>query len=498
MSKILPLAFSVFVVSHLFSQGWITSVPLKLNASINTKYNELSPLFYVDSTTLYFTRNTEDNQYKGFLNQDIWMAKQDRLGVWIEAKPVKELNNQLNNSVLGFNASGTKVYLLDSYNKNKTYVDGIAVAERLEGKWGEPKHLPIEGLLVEGDFCGFTINKEENVIVMSYKGPVTLGEEDLYASFRQRGEVWSAPIHLGEGVNTDGFEISPFLSYDSDTLYFSSNGRGGYGDADLFFSVRLDDTWQNWTKPKNLGKTINSSGFDAYLHSIGNRVFWCSDKDMSGNEDVFYVQKVKPPRLKVDINERKSVTVFNGQDGQVEISVSGGIEPYTYLWSNGSTSKDLQNVPDGEYVVVVTDAVDQEVVLKAIVSSPKIDTGKDLAVLFDPPVVIYYDLDEFSLTEESKKSLHKVIKVLNDNSEVRIEVRSFTDCQGEFDYNMNLSKDRAEATLVYLKGKVVNPERLYAKGFGETMQVVNCNCDKNECSEEGHQKNRRTEFIVIK
>ena len=190
--------------------------------------------------------------------------------------------------------------------------------------------------------------------------------------------------------------------------------------------------------------------------------------------------------------------MFNVQDGQVEISVSGGIEPYTYLWSNGSTSKDLQNVPDGEYVVVVTDAVDQEVVLKAIVSSPKIDTGKDLAVLFDPPVVIYYDLDEFSLTEESKKSLHKVIKVLNDNSEVRIEVRSFTDCQGEFDYNMNLSKDRAEATLVYLKGKVVNPERLYAKGFGETMQVVNCNCDKNECSEEGHQKNRRTEFIVIK
>lgn len=498
MLKVISLFFSIFIFLNLFSQGWITSVPLKLKDPINTKFNELSPLFYVDSTTLYFTRNAEENQYRGFLNQDIWMSKQERLGVWSEAVPVKELNNQLNNSVLGFNASGNKVYLLDSYNKNKTYVDGIAVSERLEDKWGEPKHLPIEGLLVEGDFCGFTINKKENVIIMSYKGPVTLGEEDLYASFKQGGEVWSAPIHLGEGVNTEGFEISPFLTYNSDTLYFSSNGRGGYGDADLFFSVRLDDTWQNWTKPKNLGGVINSPGFDAYLHSIGNRVFWCSDKDMNGNEDVFYVQKVKPPKLNVDVTETKSVTVFKGSDGVVRISVSGGVEPYTYKWSDGSTSKDLENVPDGEYTVVITDAVDQEMILKAIVSTPKIDAGKDLALLFDPPVVIYYDLDKFSLKEESKESLQRVIEVLNENPEVKIEVRSYTDCQGGVDYNMNLSNERARATLDYLKGKIVNPERLFSEGFGETMPVVNCDCDKAGCSEEEHQKNRRTEFVVVK
>ena len=498
MLKVISLFFSIFIFLNLFSQGWITSVPLKLKDPINTRFNELSPLFYVDSTTLYFTRNAEENQYRGFLNQDIWMSKQERLGVWSEAVPVKELNNQLNNSVLGFNASGNKVYLLDSYNKNKTYVDGIAVSERLEDKWGEPKHLPIEGLLVEGDFCGFTINKEENVIIMSYKGPVTLGEEDLYASFKQDGEVWSAPIHLGEGINTKGFEISPFLTYNSDTLYFSSNGRGGYGDADLFFSVRLDDTWQNWTEPKNLGRVINSPGFDAYLHSIGNRVFWCSDKDMNGNEDVFYVQKVKPPKLNVDVTETKSVTVFKGSDGVVRISVSGGVEPYTYKWSDGSTSKDLENVPDGEYTVVITDAVDQEMILKAIVSTPKIDAGKDLALLFDPPVVIYYDLDKFSLKEESKESLQRVIEVLNENPEVKIEVRSYTDCQGGVDYNMNLSNERARATLDYLKGKIVNPERLFSEGFGETMPVVNCDCDKAGCSEEEHQKNRRTEFVVVK
>lgn len=498
MSKIIPLAFSVFVISHLFSQGWITSVPLKLKAPINTKYNELSPLFYVDSTTLYFTRNAEENQYRGFLNQDIWMSKQERLGVWSEVVPVKELNNQLNNSVLGFNASGNKVYLLDSYNKNMTYLDGIAVSERLEDKWGEPKHLPIEGLLVEGDFCGFTINKEENVIVMSYKGPLSIGEEDLYVSFKQENDVWSVPVHLGNDVNTEGFDISPFLTYDSDTLYFSSNGRGGFGDADIFFSVRLDNTWQNWSKPKNLGATINSPGFDAYLHSIGNRIFWSSDREMKGNEDIFYVQKIKPPKLKVDVTEAKSVTVFHGKDGKVEISVSGGVKPYTYLWSDGSTSKDLENVPDGEYLVVVTDAVDQEVTLKAIVSTPKIKEGEDLAVLFDPPVVIYYDLDKYSITKESTNSIERVIEVLNENPNVKIEVRSYTDCQGDESYNLQLSKSRSKTTVDYLKLKAKNPERIVGKGFGETMLVVDCDCDKGSCSEEDHQKNRRTEFIVIK
>ena len=497
MNKILLIQFFVSLFFSASAQGWITTVPLKIKSSVNSNANELSPVFYVDSTTIYFTRNNEKEQFKGFLDQDIWMSTQAKVGVWNESRPVKELNNGLNNSVLGFNIDGTKVYLLDSYSEDKNFVDGIAISEKKGNGWSKPEHFLIEGLKVEGDFCGFTIDKEENVLIISYSGPLSLGQEDLYACFKLEGNVWSAPIHLGVDVNTEGYEISPFLTYDSDTLYFSSNGRGGFGDADIFFSVRLDNTWQSWSKPKNLGATINSPGFDAYLHSIGNRIFWSTDREMKGNEDIFYVQKIKPPKLKVDVTDIKGVTVFKGKDGSVDISVSGGVEPYTYVWSNGAVTKSLENVPDGEYVVEVTDAVDQKVVLKAIVSTPKIEQGEDLAILFDPPVVIYYDLDKFSLKQESKESLQRVVEVLNENPDVKIEVRSYTDCQGGFDYNMNLSNERAKATLDYLKGKIVNPERLFSKGFGETMPVVNCDCDKAGCSEEELKKNRRTEFLVL-
>lgn len=498
IKKKIYIAILFFNSIAVYAQGWITSVPLKLKSTVNTNANELSPIFYADSSTLYFTKNNEKKQYKGYLDQDIWFAKQQKIGEWSEAEPVKELNNVHNNSVLGFSEDGTKIYLLDSYTENKGYVDGIAYSTKTSDGWSKPIHFLIEGLKIEGEFCGFTINKEENVIVISYAGPLSKGEEDLYVCFKQQNNVWSAPIHLGEDINSKGFEISPFLTYDSDTLFFASNGMGGMGGSDIFFSVRKDDTWQNWSKPKNLGAPINSPSFDAYYHSIGNRIFWSSDREMKGNEDIFYVQKIKPPKLKVDVTETKSVTVFHGKDGKVEISVSGGVEPYTYLWSDGSTSKDLENVPDGEYLVVVTDAVDQQVTLKAVISTPKIDEGKDLAVLFDPPVVLYYDLDKFSLTEESRKSLEKVVEVLNDNPNVKIEVRSYTDCQGDKAYNLQLSKSRSKTTVDYLKSKVKNPERIVGKGFGETIPVVNCDCDKAGCSDEELQKNRRTEFVVVK
>lgn len=480
-----------------FSQGWITTVPLKIKSTVNSQANELSPIFYVDSTTIFFTRNNEKKQYKGYLDQDIWMSTQEKVGVWGEPQFVKDLNNGLNNSVLGFNEDGTKVYLLDSYSEDKNYVDGIAVSEKIEGGWSKPQHFMIEGLKIEGDFCGFTINKEENVIVISYAGPLSKGEEDLYVCFKQQNNVWSAPIHLGEDINSKGFEISPFLTHDSDTLFFASNGMGGLGGSDIFFSVRKDDTWQNWSKPKNLGAPINSSSFDAYYHSIGKRIFWSSDRDSVGGEDIFYVQKVKPPTLRVNVKEVKPTTYFGGEDGGVDVDVEGGVKPYTYLWSNGSTDKDLKNVPDGEYVLTITDAVDQKMQLKVIVKTPEIDEGKDLAVLFNPPVVIYYDLDKWDLTESSKKSLERLVKILNEHEDVKIQIRSHTDCKGSNEYNLDLSEKRAKSTYDFLKQKVKYPERISWKGIGESEQLEKCDCNRNQCTEDQHQKNRRTEFLVL-
>src|SRR5690606_11298484 len=116
------------------------------------------------------------------------------------------------------------------------------------------------GLSIEGDFYGFHVNEEENVIIISHNGPNSLGEEDFYVSTKS-GEEWSAPVHMGNIINSVGFEIAPFLSPSQDTLYFSSNGFGGQGNADIFSAVK-QGSWTDWSAPINLGDRINSPKFD--------------------------------------------------------------------------------------------------------------------------------------------------------------------------------------------------------------------------------------------
>ena len=85
------------------------------------------------------------------------------------------------------------------------------------------------------------------------------GDQDLYVSFRKVDGSWSRPKNLGSTINTIKAENSPFLASDGVTLYFSTNGRPGYGKNDIFMSRRLDDSWVNWSEPENLGPSINTN-----------------------------------------------------------------------------------------------------------------------------------------------------------------------------------------------------------------------------------------------
>ena len=480
-----------------FSQGWILSVPMKLRGEINSEEKEVSSIFYRDSSVLYFTRQTDVTNSGSIVNQSILRSKIDENGVWGKPEKVKELNNKQNNSVIGFSGDGNTVYLLDSYGSKNQPVRGIALAKKIGEIWSEPQHLPIEGLNIEGDFYGVFVNQTENVIVLSYNGPFSKGEEDLYACFKQ-DNLWSAPVHLGNTINSAGYEISPFLSKNLDTLFYASNGLGGFGDADIFYSIRKDDTWSNWTVPKNLGDKINSSSYDAFFSVVGKRVFWTSNRDKKGNDDIYFIQKILPPKLNVNI-DTKDVTYIHGSDGKANLTVTGGVEPYSFLWSNGSTNEDLVGVPDGEYTVVVTDAVDQEMTYKAIIQTPKIKTGLDLAKIIYPSIVTYFDLGSWDIRSDEAKELDRIVEIMNEYPSVVIELGSHTDCRSDAIFNLQLSQNRAAATAGYIKQRISNPTRVYGKGYGESRLITKCPCEgkvESTCSEDEHQKNRRTEFLV--
>lgn len=234
----------------------------KLGDHINSTAEEISPLLTPDGKTLYFARVFHpDNNGGKIAGLDIWRSDKTAEGEWTPAtNKFKQWNTKGSNAVIGINKNGTVIYLLNSYNKKS----GIAFSKLLNGEWTSPETIVIPGM-ERSEFVGYYMNPTFDILLISMNDKDSFGQEDLYVSIKGPGEKWSTPLNLGSTINTEGFEIAPYLSEDGKKIYFSSNGHAGLGDADIFVSERLYESWTVWSKPKNLGKPINSEKFDAYF-----------------------------------------------------------------------------------------------------------------------------------------------------------------------------------------------------------------------------------------
>lgn len=496
MNKLfLLLVFLILSVAYTFSQIGGFSEPVLLNKKINTESEETRPVISDDGTKIYFTRTFDENSTGGLYDQDVWYAEV-KDGEVNKCTPISEYNNKLNNSIVGLSKDGESLYLLDSYSGKKDQKKGCAIAIIKDGNWGKPSHLDIPDLDIDGDFYGFYVTKNEKAIVISYAGPNSIGEEDLYISLNEN-DSWGKLIHLGSKINTSGFEISPYLNETLDTLFFSTNGRGGEGDADIFFSKREGDSWTEWSEPENLGSVINSPKFDAFFTINGNTAYWSSNKE-SERSDIYSATILPPPPIDIT-TDIKMPSSFEAKDGEVNITISSGKGPFDVLWSDGSTELNRTGLGGGQYSVTITDKFGISKTIEFEVEKPEMKQ-KDLDNLLVNVNPIYFDLNKHKIRDDAKIELDKIIKIMNDNPTIQIELGSHTDCISSAKYNMRLSNKRAKSSAEYIKNKISNPERISGQGYGETMLKVDCPCEgkiKSTCSDDEHQMNRRTEFILI-
>jgi hypothetical protein len=371
------------------AQFWDISEPQKLSGTVNTVAEESMPVFSKDSSILFFTRTHDAANTGGVDDQDIWFSRRQANGDYTQCELVKGVNNKYNNAVLGISRDGKSMYLLNSYEGKKDMTKGLAKSTQKGSGWETPTEIAIPGLDIEGDFYGFHVTEDEKTIIISYKGPNALGEEDLYVSTRN-GADWSAPIHMGSNLNTSGFEISPFLSNGQDTLFFSSNGHGGQGDADIFYSVK-QGSWTSWSKPVNLGSKINSPKFDAYFIYSGNHLYWSSNRD-NEYSDIYLAMIQTPPPVSIAC-KGSNVSVFGGSDGRVDATVDGGVPPFTFAWSNGIKTEDINGVKIGKYSVTVTDAIGQTATCESTITEPAPPQDITMKHYFD------YNADKLSVKE---------------------------------------------------------------------------------------------------
>ena len=316
MKKYLFVLFGISFSSISFSQFTDIEIPHRLGGEVNTAYEENFPIFSKETSTLYFSRSFDSSSIGGYTDQDIWQSEKIEDKNYSKGGELHALNNKYNNCIVGFNSDESRVYLLGAYHGKKDLKKGIAYADRKGNGWGSPHDLKIPDLDIDGDFYGFHINREENTIIISYEGPESKGKEDLYFS-QLIDDKWTAPVSMGSNINSSGFEISPFLSDNDDTLYFASNGFGGYGDADIFYALRNGEGWDSWSNPVNLGEVINSPKFDAYFTIFDHFFYWSSNRDAQMSDIYYSSFKPIPPLYASAVGT--DVTVYQGSDGKIDI-----------------------------------------------------------------------------------------------------------------------------------------------------------------------------------
>ena len=240
-----------------------------LGKAINSAYDEQVPILSRDGSTLYFTRANDPQNIGGKKDKgDIWYSVKTDTGTWAPAKNLgAPFNTQGNNAILGFSPDGNTMYLRNIYMKEgKPRQQGLSFSTRTNKGWSFPEKLDVKYFRNKSEDQSICLSADGNIMILSLQSFVTYGAEDLYVSFREGPVSWSEPRNLGPIINSEFQEVTPFISSDNTLLVFASNGHGGFGSKDIFVSRRLDDTWKNWSPPRNLGQGVNTEGMETSLY----------------------------------------------------------------------------------------------------------------------------------------------------------------------------------------------------------------------------------------
>lgn len=470
---------------------------------INSQYSELAPIIAPNGKLLFFTMGIGNPSNLGDEHlQDCYVSRLQN-GVWGKPKNLGlPINSDGNDAISGVSPDG-KVLFIKNFNYN--HVSGLCFAQRdTVGKWHiDP--ITIESYSNSNQFSSQCISSNGEFIIISAETPDSYGGLDLYVcKLKDRKKnLYSPPQNLGPVINTKENDFAPFLASDGKTLYYSTSGKGGYGDADVFITKRLDDSWVNWTAPQNMGPQINTPGMDAYysIPASGDVSYFSSSNGANGL-DLYKIelsdeQQPEPVTLLSGRVTDRHGNILNAQIICSDISNNKEV-------ARSSTSEESENfsmvLPAGEhYRFSVTSPgflpFSDEIDLSAQsgFSEPTIEIVLDSIAIGSVTTIgdIFFDFNKATLKPESFYSLDRLVEFLKTNSKMSVEIQGHTDSIGTVEFNTKLSLERAQSVVAYLQGKGVSESRLRAEGFGALSPV------SENATEEGRRKNRRVAFRIV-
>jgi outer membrane protein OmpA-like peptidoglycan-associated protein len=539
-TSILIFTLSIYLnILHAQQQEYVVE---KIHDKVNSaEFDEITPIVSLDGQTLYFTRGgsydfnrtlwidgkdvSQDIPYRDLLyhlkniyseisgkpiadpirsdyNQDIWFAETQETQFDHLVHPPMPLNNALPNSICSLTPEPNAYVVVNQFSREGGMNKGFSIVKQKEdGSWTDPVAMQIDNYDVISSAISLTMSSDGNVLIMSLPKSDSYGDNDLYVSHKISENHWSAPKNLGVKVNSSAREVTPHLSPDGRELFFSSNRYPSVGGLDLFYIIRLDDTWDNWTAPRRFVTPINTTADESqpYFNAATGYLYFSSRRN--GTSDIYRV-KISPAIEQEVLVKGKIINAQTGLpvDGKVLYGSSDNPNYEKYMETIGGNF--LIKVKQGKPIKMTAHKpgyINHEVIVqydKGVYYNQaqeiilKVDSlAENVNISLNP---IYFQRSTPIIQKDSYLELDYLAEVLKRYPEVCIRIEGHTDANGTQETLQKLSEDRASEVKKFLVRNRINPKRIEVLGYGGSKPLT------DNKTENTRHLNRRVEVKIMK
>jgi len=478
--------------------------PVSVGDSVNTELDEYWPSVTGDGQQLIFTREIKRAAGYGRDRQEDFYVSQWRSGgYWGTARNAgAPLNTAGNEGAQSIASDGRSMYFTacdrnDGHGRCDIYYstyDGIRWSPGINA--GSPVNTTFwesqPSISPNGKMLFFVSNR-----------PGGMGGMDIWYSVRGSDGRWGRPVNPGKTINTAGDEFSPFIYFNSKTLYFSSNGRESFGGHDIYYTNLNRDS--SWTEPENLGPAINTPADETGLviESSGRRAYFSSVRERNRGKDIYFIDL--PASVQPEPVSYFKATVIDKATGapltaryeltdltnriEVTSSVTDNMGGFFVCLPSGYSYG--LNVTATGYMIFSENfdfekGYSSSEPYRKTIALNKVRTGEFMRMYN-----VFFDTDSWELLEASYPELRQLLEFLQINNTVVVEVGGHTDSDGTDEHNQTLSERRAASVRDFLIKRGIAPERIFFHGYGETSPMA------DNITPAGKRLNRRTEITIL-
>lgn len=460
--------------------------------------NQINPIISADEKNLYFVRKIGLDR--------IYLSKSKGTNLWDKAIL---MGNQLNptsasKSIISTNTDGSTIHLKGSIKNGQHYEGGITKLYKLpNNEWSVPEYFYIDNYVNINEHRTNHLSNDERYLIQCLDNTKGYGDQDVHVSFKKQDGHYSEPLNLGPIINSAGNESFAFIAPDNKTLYFSSKGLPGYGSNDIYMSKRLDETWQNWSIPVNMGPKINSTKWDGYFSTSASGKIGLISSSYNRTKSAIFWVKLPEDLMPEPVLLLSGNSYVSNTKNPIATTVT-----FTSL-TNGSSTKVHTNSETGTYSLVLIPGHKYEIIahkedyypISEFLDLSNLKNYQTLTKnLYLAPIKVgqpirlnnlFFETSKYELLKESFVELDRLVAFMKEKPNFKIEISGHTDAVGDAVSNQLLSENRAKSVQEYLISKGVDSNRIIVKGYGKSKPVA------DNSSDQGKALNRRVEFVIL-